>query len=122
MRRLAPLIAALMVAGCGQTPGADAPLPTDFALNSTSITLPGEPASLPESAALVSVTCTACHSGEMILAQPPLDAAKWQAVIDKMRGAFKASIDPADDAKLVAELIALQAADGTPAAGTPATR
>lgn len=109
MRRIASLITCALIAGCGSNETADGPLPADFALNTTSITLPPEPNVLPASAALASLNCTACHSGEMILAQPPLDAAKWQAEIDKMRNVFKASIDPANDAKLIAELIALQA-------------
>ncbi len=109
MRRLVPLAALGLLAGCAQSAERDTGLPADFALNTTTIALPAEPAVLPPNAEAVSLNCTACHSGEMILAQPPLDAKKWQAEIDKMRTVFKAGIDPADDAKLVAELLALQA-------------
>ncbi len=109
MMRAESIVAlALLLAGCGTKPVAGNILSADFALNSTSITLPPEPASLPASAEAISLNCTACHSGEMILAQPPLDTLKWQAEIDKMRTVFKASIDPADDQKLIAELVALQ--------------
>lgn len=116
MRRLVPPLAVVLIAGCSPTSAGDPPLPADFTLANTSIALPPEPTVLPDSAALVSVNCTACHSGEMILAQPSLDAIKWQATIDKMRTVFKASIDPADDDKLIAELMALQAAHKTPLA------
>lgn len=109
MRARAPIAALLLLAGCGQNGNRDTGLPADFALNTTSIALPAEPAMLPASAEAVSLNCTACHSGEMILGQPPLDAKKWQAEIDKMRTVFKAGIDPKDDPKLVAELLALQA-------------
>lgn len=102
------ILALALLAGCGTKPAADGALPANFALNSTTITLPAEPVTLPADAEAVSLNCTACHSGEMILAQPPLSAEKWQAEIDKMRGVFKASIDPAQDPKLIAELIALQ--------------
>lgn len=111
MIRRAPFALAIaLLAGCNREPAATAPLPSDFTPQSTSITLPPEPENLLAGAEHVQLNCTACHSGEMILAQPSLDAAKWQAEIDKMRGVFKASIDAKDDPVLIAELIALQKA------------
>ena len=108
MKRAGVILALALLAGCGTKPATDGALPADFALNSTTIALPDEPVTLPAGAEAVTLNCTACHSGEMILAQPPLNAEKWQAEIDKMRSVFKASIDPAQDPKLIAELIALQ--------------
>lgn len=101
----------LLLAGCGQqaAPKADS-LPADFALTSAAITLPPETLVLPASVEVVTTNCTACHSPEMILSQPALDAATWQKEIDKMRTAYHASIDPKDDARLVAALVRLQAA------------
>lgn len=78
-------------------------------LTTQSLTLPDEKvafAGSPEGE-LLTVNCTACHSPEMILNQPHLAADKWQATIDKMRKAYHASIDPADDARLIAALTAL---------------
>ena len=49
---------------------------------------------------LIAANCTACHSPEMILVQPALNADRWQATIDKMRGVYKAPIAPADDKAL----------------------
>lgn len=97
------------------------PLPTAVAqpsvsgggvtLVSDSITLPDETAALPATPGsdLITANCTACHSPEMILAQPALNAEKWQATIDKMRGVYKAPITPADDKALIAALTALPA-------------
>jgi len=78
-------------------------------LASDSITLPDETAALPDTPGNVVITanCTACHSPEMILTQPPLGAEKWQATIDKMRGVYKAPIAPASDKALIAALTAL---------------
>ncbi|MEG3124264.1 cytochrome C nitrite reductase [Sphingomonas sp. GB1N7] len=80
-------------------------------LVSDSITLPDEVAALPATPGsdLITANCTACHSPEMILAQPALNAEKWQATIDKMRGVYKAPIAPADDKALIAALTALPA-------------
>ncbi len=85
-------------------------------LTSQTLALPDEKIAFAAGAEgeVLTVNCTACHSPEMILNQPRLAADKWQATIDKMRKAYHATIDPADDAKLIAALTAL------PAQRTPA--
>lgn len=50
--------------------------------------------------------CLSCHSAEMVLTQPRLMAAEWTGEVAKMRNVFKAPIDPADDAAIVAWLTA----------------
>ena len=40
--------------------------------------------------------CLGCHSADMVLNQPALPKAHWEAEIDKMRTAYKAPIDPKD--------------------------
>lgn len=107
-RYLIPGVVTLLLTGCGQMIPSRDSLPKNFALTSASITLPPETITLPPQAELVAQQCTACHSADMILSQPPLGAKKWQAEIDKMRTAYHAAIDPKDDARLVAELTALQ--------------
>ncbi len=108
------------VSGCGgpgATPAAiddaaPAPVPPSFALKSATLTLPEERPVLPATAngALLTQNCTGCHSAEMLASQPPLDAAKWQSEIDKMRKVFHAPIAESDDPALVAALLDLQAA------------
>ena len=44
----------------------------------------------------VNANCTACHSSEMVLAQPPLSRATWQAEVGKMQKVYKASVDEQD--------------------------
>lgn len=78
-------------------------------LKSTSITLPTDEPVLPGGAAsdIVANNCTACHSSEMILMQPPLDAKTWGSEIAKMRTAYKAPLDAKDDAAIVKALLTL---------------
>lgn len=80
-------------------------------LRSQTLTLPEEKIAFAPGAdgELLTINCTACHSPEMILNQPRLAADKWRATIGKMRKTFRASIDPADDDRLVAALTALPA-------------
>ncbi len=105
---LAALLAPLL-AGCSAQPTpTPTSLPQGFTLKSVEITLPQETAVLPPWAEVVAINCAACHSPEMILSQPRLDAATWQKEIDKMRTAYHASIDAKDDGQLVAALVKLQ--------------
>jgi mono/diheme cytochrome c family protein len=78
-------------------------------LKSTTIALPTEEPVLPGGAAseIITNNCTACHSPEMILMQPPLDAKTWGAEVAKMRTAYRAAIDPKDDSAIVKALMAL---------------
>lgn len=44
----------------------------------------------------VNDNCTACHSAEMILAQPALSKTVWQAEVTKMAKVYKATINEED--------------------------
>lgn len=89
-------------------------------LVSASITLPGDAATLPAGphVDLVTARCTACHSAEMILTQPALPPAQWQAEIAKMREVYRAPVPAREEPALLAYLTALSAA-GTPRAREP---
>ncbi|MEG3144585.1 cytochrome C nitrite reductase [Sphingomonas sp. RT2P30] len=121
MRRIALLaigIVALLFGGYWLTHRPPAVTETTTSVAAAGVTLTSQTLALPDEkiafasgteGELLTVNCTACHSPEMILNQPHLAADKWQATIDKMRKAYHATIDPADDAKLVAALTALPA-------------
>jgi hypothetical protein len=51
--------------------------------------------------------CLACHSAGMVLTQPPLSSADWQAEIDKMRNVYKAPITVTDVPAIVDYLVKL---------------
>jgi len=55
--------------------------------------------------------CLVCHSVGMVLNQPVLTKAQWQAEIDKMRAVYKAPIDPKDVDAILAYLISPNTAD-----------
>ena len=40
--------------------------------------------------------CLACHSADMVLNQPAMPKAQWEAQVNLMRTAYKAPIDPKD--------------------------
>jgi cytochrome c5 len=76
-----------------------------------SVTLPEDTAQLPDgpNVDLVRTTCTGCHSAEMILVQPRLDAKAWTATVEKMAKVYKAPVDPKDIPAIVAYLDATNA-------------
>src|ERR1700730_4188425 len=49
--------------------------------------------------------CLACHSADMVLNQPPLPKATWEAEVHKMISVYKAPIDDVDIAQIVAYLV-----------------
>lgn len=78
-----------------------------------SIELPVADAMFPDiaggpSAETINNNCLACHSTEMVTNQPRLTAAEWAASVAKMRSVYKAPVDPADDAAIIAWLVASQ--------------
>lgn len=100
MRRLLPLLLLL----------AAAPPP----VKPLAVTLPdneGFFADLPKASAdAINGNCLACHSAAMVLNQPVLTRTQWAETLAKMRTAFHAPIDPADDAAILDWLLAQQAA------------
>ncbi|VVS97269.1 Cytochrome C nitrite reductase [Sphingomonas sp. EC-HK361] len=109
MRLLLTALALLPLAACGQ--GNEAPANTtapQFA--AASISLPTDEPTLPAGPAgeLLTNSCTACHSPDFLMAQPPLKPETWKAEVTKMRSVYHASIAPSDDEKIVAALVDLQ--------------
>jgi cytochrome c553 len=45
--------------------------------------------------------CLACHSAGMVLNQPAMSKARWQAEVEKMRTAYRAPIDSNDVSSIV---------------------
>ncbi len=79
-------------------------------LHSVSIDLPDSNGSFPGGAAADAVNndCLACHSAGMVLTQPALSRAAWQAEVDKMRETYKAPIAPEDVPAIVDYLAKLK--------------
>jgi mono/diheme cytochrome c family protein len=84
-----------------------------FPLKSETVTLPTSTRSFPGGAAAdpVSANCVICHSAGMVLNQPPLSKAAWEAEVRKMINVYKAPIPDADVAPIVAYLMQIKGAN-----------
>jgi hypothetical protein len=91
-----------VVAGLPPACYAQAPL----TLKSVSIELP-DPGTMFSGAGsdAINNNCLACHSAGMVLNQPALSAAAWQAEAEKMIHLFKAPVDEKDVPAIVEYLV-----------------
>jgi cytochrome c553 len=71
---------------------------SQLSLKSVSVDLPPGDDIFPNGpgADAINNNCLACHSADMVLNQPALPKAQWEAEVDKMIAAYKAPIDPKD--------------------------
>jgi hypothetical protein len=60
-----------------------------------------------QGAGVVNENCLTCHSAGMVLTQPWLSRAVWQAEVEKMRTTYKAPVDPQDVPAIVDYLAGL---------------
>lgn len=80
-----------------------------IAFKPVEVTLPAEePQFEGPDADLLNANCLACHSAEMVLAQPRMTEVQWRHSVEKMRTVYKAPIEDADAAKLPGALARLQ--------------
>ena len=115
-RSLNALARAAAIAGgvvlCGATLAAETAQPS---VSANGVTLRSVSVEFPDSgrtfegpgADAVNANCLACHSAGMILAQPRLSRAAWQAEVEKMRKTYKAPIDEKDVPAIVDYLAGL---------------
>jgi mono/diheme cytochrome c family protein len=84
-----------------------------FPLKSETVTLPTSTRIFPGGAAAdpVSTNCVICHSPGMVLNQPPLTKAAWEAEVRKMINVYKAPIQDAAIAPIVAYLVQIKGAN-----------
>ena len=103
MRQLAILPALLLLAACDSGP--------KVAFADAAITLPDDPVELPEGPGRAAVleNCGACHSPSMLLQQPKVPRAKWEAIVTKMRKVYKAPVDDAAASQVADYMVAVQA-------------
>ena len=83
-----------------------------FSLTSVNVDLPTSDRVLPDGpGADVANICLACHSAGMVMNQPALSKAQWQAEVEKMRLAYRAPVDPKDVDAIVAYLVRIAGTD-----------
>ena len=77
-----------------------------IALKSTSVDLPAGDGLFPGAGAeAINSNCLACHSTEMVLTQPALPKATWEAEVHKMITTYKAPVDEKDIGAIVDYLV-----------------
>ena len=80
-----------------------------FELKSVTLDLPESERVFPGPGAdAANNNCLACHSAAMVLNQPPLSKATWEAEVKKMINAYKAPVAQEDVAAIVEYLSSLQ--------------
>ncbi len=101
---LAAGLMALPLAAQAQTPA----LP-----KSLSVELPADHSTFPDGpgAGVVTNNCLACHSAGMVLYQPALPKAVWEAEVKKMRETFKAPVAAEDVPTIVGYLAHIKGAE-----------
>jgi mono/diheme cytochrome c family protein len=79
-----------------------------FTLNSVKVELPASEQALPEGPGRSAVqrNCVSCHSPGMILNQPTMSKAAWQAEVAKMRNVYKAAVSD-EDVPTIVEYLAV---------------
>jgi cytochrome c5 len=89
---------------------ASAQAKTRIDLKSVEVTFPQSDRGLPEAPGrdVVQSNCFTCHSAGMILTQPTLPKATWEAEVAKMRNVYKARIDDKDVPAIVDYLTAVK--------------
>ena len=108
MSRMIFILPLLSAASAMPLAGYAQSLPT---LKSMSIDLP-DPGTMfsGQGSDVVNNNCLACHSAGMVLNQPALPAAAWQAEAEKMIHVYKAPVDEKDVPAIVAYLVSLKGA------------
>ena len=106
MRTFLPIALAAGVAlspCCAQAEG-------KLSLRSVSVDLPSGDRMFPggPGADAINNNCLACHSAGMLLNQPALPKAEWQAEVDKMRATYKAPIDTKDVDGIIDYLVSIK--------------
>jgi cytochrome c5 len=97
------LAAAAVLPLCGEAQSA-------LVLKSTTVTLPDSSTMFPPGpgADVANANCLACHSVGMVMNQPVLPRAAWEAEVNKMRSAFKAPVQASDVAAITDYLVSIK--------------
>ena len=85
--------------------------PQTFVMKSVSVELPTSDVDFPgANAQAITANCLACHSAGMVLTQPALSKATWDAIVEKMIHAYKAPVAQNEVAPIVNYLDATKGA------------
>jgi cytochrome c5 len=81
-------------------------------LKSTTVTLPDSTAMFPSGpgADVANANCLACHSVGMVMNQPVMAKAAWEAEVNKMRNVYKAPVAESNVAAITDYLASIKGA------------
>ena len=87
--------------------------PAPFTFRSVNLDLPNSDRLFPPgpNVDIVNDNCVTCHSVGMVMNQPRLPKATWEAEVHKMLDAYKAPVQPDDVGRIVAYLVAVKGAE-----------
>jgi cytochrome c553 len=110
-RMVRPLLAAMVLASTSlMLPALASGAP--LALKSVNVNLPDSDRMFSGPGAdAANSNCLACHSAGMVLTQPTLSKAQWEAEVNKMIDAYKAPIAKDDVGLIVDYLVKIRAAN-----------
>lgn len=79
-------------------------------LKSLTVKLPDNPQKFPAGPGsnIADNNCSSCHTTEMVLFQPNMTHAGWEAEVNKMRNVYKAPVDPKDVGPIVDYLTSIK--------------
>jgi hypothetical protein len=97
---------------------APAATPTPTQISAAGVTLQSVSVDLPDRGIMfsgqgsdaINNNCLACHSAGMVLNQPDLPRAAWEAEVSKMINAYKAPVAPQDVGAIVDYLVSIKGA------------
>ncbi len=98
----------LLLASVAAAPSGEAQ--TALVLKSVKVTLPESTAVLPPGPGsdVASANCLICHSAGMIMNQPAMPKAAWEAEVNKMRNVYKAPVQTTDIATITDYLTSIK--------------
>lgn len=110
MQRTTITIGVFTAALLASAPALAQQLPT---IKSTTVDFPAGDSMFPggPSADAINQNCLACHSADMVLNQPALPKATWEAEVHKMINTYKAPVDSDDIAPIVDYLVKIKGAN-----------
>jgi cytochrome c5 len=103
MRKRSTLAAILAILALPALAAQTPKTPKTLVLRSVTVTVPGNDRTLPggPEAAAANANCLICHSAGMVLNQPALPKAAWEAEVRKMINVYKAPIPESQVAPIV---------------------
>ena len=110
MKNLTPACVALVLAVAAALAAPPASAKGPMTLKSVNITLPESKRDFPPGPGVdvARDNCSACHSIGMILNQPTMPKAGWEAEVAKMRNVYKAPVDEKNVPTIVEYLTAIK--------------